>query len=521
MADHASLRRLLETLRTSQAGDRARVRQQLTMARLEASEWQQVLAVLLERWSDSSRLGGEGDGKWVEKSDGWLGELVLSELPRTVAVDDGWDLVVERAAALYGRLPECGAGRFLVLEWLAGLGTRRALSKFVELYRSDPPPDPVAAARACVPLFQRPPRAAEAVFPALLDALAVPAAAPVVLDLANYWTAQGVLTGHPARQRPGLVLEKLRATLQRLAEWDESRPEDAVSRAQLRADLQSAEALWGPLCHAAACCGAPEAAEVLHAALGVNHRRLRVEAAAALAEMGEPAGAEALASLAAEPVVRRRALKALAEVEQLGRVAAALLTPSAMAEGELAEWLAAPAQFGLAPQVIEHLDSRRQYWPGYEQPVECHLLRYEYRLPAGKLSGVGIVGPLCFSLSVDLQRLSLEDVYALYAGWHAEHPEMVEIDPDELSSEQRAAWEAVLARLFSLGYHDVELAKLGLFFETPAFVAEANRAGRRGVVVVDPRGIEWRGADQSTAGLSPQEAYCLYKGRELLRSFNP
>src|SRR6185312_14143085 len=192
-------------------------------------------------------------------------------------------------------------------------------------------------------------------------------------------------------------------------------------------------------------------------------------------------------------------------------------SPAARAEGELAAWLALPMQFGLPPQKLELFDSRRQHWPGDAEPVDCYLFRYEYRLEDRGVSGIALAGPITHALRADLEDLSPADIYAAYAGWCAEHEEIREILPDELSLEQLETWQQCQRELDEQGYEDISLAKLGYFFDEQHFVASARRGGQSGVAIADGEQIEWRPIGLGSRPLDVDAIYQIHKGRKLLR----
>src|SRR5207253_3246379 len=126
----------------------------------------------------------------------------------------------------------------------------------------------------------------------------------------------------------------------------------------------------------------------------------------ALARLHDEDGIDALVEIAAEPVVRNRALAYLEELHLIDRVDAKYCTDEARAQGDMAAWLAEPAQFGLPPQLLEIVDTRTQNWPGYQEPLSCCLWRYEYRLRGKMLAGIGITGPVTHAFNADLQDMS-------------------------------------------------------------------------------------------------------------------
>jgi hypothetical protein len=259
----------------------------------------------------------------------------------------------------------------------------------------------------------------------------------------------------------------------------------------------------------------------LYQALELGHRRIRSEAAYALAKLGEQAGREALKTLVAEPVARLRVLAYAEELGFLDQVPAEYQSPMARAEAELAAWLSDATQMGLPPGKCELIDRRTQYWPGYDDPVECFLFHFSYRLGGAVYSNVGIVGPLTHAMTADLADLPPDDIYAAFAGWQAEHAEIFEIAPDRLTASLQREADGLQRRLQEAGYEEVQPVSLGSFFGDSVLVAAAEREGVPGYAVVDSEEIDWRPTAQRPRPLGPDEVYAIYKGRKLLKAFNP
>lgn len=364
----------------------------------------------------------------------------------------------------------------------------------------------------------------DAVFPRLLDALAHPQLAAPVLDLANFATREGNAAAHPAAGRAKQLTALLGEIAQSLARLEESPQDDAVPAVELSRRVSSQVALAVSLCDALALIGERDAIGKLNQALQLRHRRLRTEAAAALARLGDDDGAGELVKLAEEPVAR---LRVLAYAEELGvsdRIDPQWQTPLARAEAQLAVWLAEPTQFGIPPQKLEFFDQRRQYWPGYTDPVDCYLFRYTYTVTVDEsertLSNIGIAGPLAHAFLADLADLPPDDIYAAYAGWQAEHEEIREFDVARLSKSEKLEVERLVRRLHDAGYAQIEPLLMGYFFGDKALIAMATFESLRGVAIVDFRETAFFPERHSRRPLLAREAYSIYKGRKLLRSFN-
>ena len=274
------------------------------------------------------------------------------------------------------------------------------------------------------------------------------------------------------------------------------------------------------LCDACALLGDAAAIGKLRQALPLRHRRLRTEAAAALARLGDEEGREALVSLAAEPICRLRVLAYAEELGLLDRVEPQHRTLAAQAESELALWLAQPGQMGIAPARLELIDQRTQFWPGFDEPVDCYLFRFVYPFPGNPYTNIGIAGPLTHAFPADLADLAPDDIYAAFAGWHGEHEEIFEVDVADLDAAGRVEVARLERRLRDSGYGAIEPVQLGFFLGERLLVAHATLDGRRGVAVADSQSILWYPSAGRSRPLGPHEACCIYKGRKLLRSFN-
>jgi hypothetical protein len=445
----------------------------------------------------------------------WLYQHEAESLPSTI---------VERLVAWYDAAEAAAEVRYAVLRTLAIDGSPQALALFADLLASRPPGDERLAVSALVPLFQprgdRLPGAAE-LFPRLLDCLEHPMLAPAVLDLANFLTRRGFVAEHPAKSRAAELSTLLSSLAQRLATIEENPRAFAPTPTELSKIVNEAVALVVSLCDALALAGDPVVVGKLNQVLTLAHRRVQTEAAAALARLGEKEGIEHLKKLAAEPAARTRVLAYLEELDAIGEVEEKFRSPEARAEGDLAAWMAQPTRFGLAPDELELIDRVKQYWPGYVDPVECFLFTFEYHRAGRTAAGVGLAGPTTNALHYDLQDLPPSDIYALYAGLNAEHAEIFDTPLEDLDDAKVKAWEFVQAALAEQGFAEIELVRWGNFFGEQHAVATAVREGRRGVVIVADEAAEWIGLPTPSRGFDHHEAYAMYKGRKLLKTFNP
>lgn len=405
---------------------------------------------------------------------------------------------------------------------LAGFDAKNAGSvrKLAARIAIHPPTEPNDVALAFRPLFQSRDYNIDDVFPALFAGLEHSSVAAAILDLANHLTRTGRVLQHPAADRAAQLISLLGGLVDRLGRLEEKPFESGQSAAELSAQVAESVSLAVALCDALALIGDKEAVGKLYRALELEHRRLRTEAAAALARLGEEAGLAALLALAAEPVARLRVLAYAEELGVLEKVNLEFASPVARAEAELVVWLAEPTQFGLPPKTCELVDSRTQFWPGFDEPVECFLFRYSYELGETRFSNVGIAGPMSRAFIADLADLPPDDIYAAYAGWQAEHEEIRETEVTSLTVSQRTDVARLERRLRDAGYESLAPLTLSSFFGDKVLVAQARWEGVEGIAVADAEETFWRPIGRSRRPLGPHEAYCIYKGRRLLRTFN-
>jgi hypothetical protein len=432
--------------------------------------------------------------------------------------------VVTPAEQLYRGLANASRARGQLLAWLAIGGSQLELDLFGRLILSDPPQHDEDIVQALAPLFQRQRANAAHLFPGLLHAMASPALAAPILDLANFLTREKLVASHPgAPIAPELInlLGELAQTLLRL----EERPDQfGDSPQELSLRVARGVALAVSLCDALALIGDKTAIGKLYQALRVGHRRLRTEAAAALARLGEEQGADELVQLAAEPIARLRVLAYADELGIRNKVDPRFATPEARAEAELGVWLAEPTQYGVPPTLCELFDQRKQHWPGFDEPVDCFLFRFQYVVTteAGEqsFSNIGMAGPLVHAFVADLADLPAEDIYAAFAGWHAQHEDIREYDVGRLSKSEQLEVERLKRRLHDEGYSSIEPQRMGYFFGEKALIGTVQRQGVAGVAVADFQDTLFFPQRHSRRSLGVEEAYSIYKGRKLLKAFN-
>ena len=75
--------------------------------------------------------------------------------------------------------------------------------------------------------------------------------------------------------------------------------------------------------------------------------------------------------------------------------------------------------------------------------------------------------------------------------------------------------------LHDQGYQQIEPSIWGSFLGDPVLGANAVKNGVPGIVVTDSSDIYWHPRPESPRPLTPDDVYNLYKGRKLLKTFNP
>jgi hypothetical protein len=431
------------------------------------------------------------------------------------------DLDPTMIVAVESAIPAATPNRHLLLQLLAMIRSDQSLAMLVEILKDNPPKAWIEGAQLLSPLMQHHDWNIGAIFPAALDCLQHTALAAPLLDLANYLTREGRVSRHPAADRLPTLNLLLGEVSGRLGQFEEDPHAfgDDVDTVQSR--LGEAVALAVSLCDAVGLIGDESSIGKLNQTVNLRHRRVQCEAAGALARLGDELGKDRLLELTSDPAARLRAISYADELGFGDLVDEEQRSDNATAEAELALWLCQPQQMGVPPTGIEVVDSRRMLWPSFNDPMDVRLVRFEYNFGPRQYSNVGITGPVTFALSADVADLPIDDIYAIYAGWHAEHAEIFTVTADQFNDAQRRAIEPLERHLEHLGYESLKPELLGFFLDESAGIFSAVRDATECVVATD--GLET--VDQPVAGrlrpLSAGDLFNLYKGRKLLRTFNP
>ena len=448
-----------------------------------------------------------------------LHTLLLSSTSEEVAkvlsaIDPVSLLAVEQS------LPNETPNRHLLLHLMAMIRSDRSLEILSAILLDRPPNKWIEAGQILSPLMQYNDWPVEAVFPTILQCLIHPPLAAPILDLANFLQRTERTEEHVAAHQIDAINHLLGEVCRRLAQFEENPRAfgDDVQTVQNR--LGEAVALAVSLCDATGLIGDESSIAKLNLAVELKHRRVQCEAAGALASFGEELGQERLLELSGDPAARLRAIHYADELGFGDAINPDYRTDNATAEAELALWLSQPQQMGVPPTAIEVIDSRRMLWPSFDNPVDVYLVRFEYNFGDRVFSNVGISGPVTHTLSADVADLPADDIYSIYAGWHAEHPDIFTVSADQFNEAQHRMIEPMQHHLQHLGYDNIKPALIGFLLDEHATVFTAERSGTSCLVVTD--GLET--IDQPTAGrprpLQPGDLFNLYKGRKMLRTFN-
>lgn len=456
----------------------------------------------------SGGAGGRGASKLASG-------IQLEGMRRLSELDAG---AVQRIAE---DLPLETPNRHRLLYLLAANRSSDALQVLAGELANRPPGRWTEVGQVLSPLMQQVDWEPRNLFPRVLDGLSHPSVASPMLDLSNYLLRSGRTPIHPAESRRESLVGLLGAVVGRLAKFEEDPHSMGDSVDAIQKVLGEAVALAVSLCDALGLIGWDGSVGKLYQAMELKHRRVQCEAAGALARLGVEDGRKRLIELAAEPAARLRVIAYAEELGFEGQIDDAYKTNDAGAEADMALWLSQPANMGVPPTSVEVIDHRLQFWPSFEQPIDCYLVRFEYHFGDRVYSNIGISGPAVFSLGADLADLPTEDIYAVYAGWQVEHEDIGTFASAKWNSAQRRLAKPLIEELDRQGFESIQPALLCFFLDEHALVATANRHDTECLVITD--GLET--IDFSTQGrlrpMTADDVWFLYLGRKMLRTFNP
>ena len=364
--------------------------QQLNSCADDASQLQQLPAFAgrismlddgdtVRLFEELARLADENvdsDPWWISACLTLLGNIRLDRQSRWPGPASATPIV-----KLYASCPADSPLRCHLLALLANIDSETSVEHWTNLLCNSPPTTSDSIHNAFRPLLSP-----DAVLkPEMLRRLIDEAAgnihlAAAVYDLANHAVRSGKVDQHPADHRRSQIVELLGALIQKLSRIEEGHLPEGESPETIAATISNAVALIVALTDCVALMHEETAAGKLRQAAELKHRRIQIEAAAALALMGDEWGRKKLLECASEPSIRQRAIAYAKELGIEKEVSLEYTGPIATAESYLAMWLSMPEQMGLAPTEMKLLDQRKLYWPGYEDQLECFLFEYRYGL---------------------------------------------------------------------------------------------------------------------------------------------
>lgn len=418
------------------------------------------------------------------------------------------------------QLPEGCPNRHLLVHLLVLIRSHESLSLAVACLKRQPPKDSAAAGQILSPLLQHDDWPIDAVFPDLFDCLQHSTLASPILDVANFLVRSGRLDHHPAADRGERLTALLAAVTQRLEKFESDPRSFGNDIPTVQTRLAEAVSLAVSLCDTLGLIDWKPAMPRLTEAMQLKHRRVQSEAAGALARMGDERGIEHLIALADEPSARLRVIAYADELDLGDRIADRYRTVEATAEAEIALWLSQPSQMGVPPTMVQTIDQRHQYWPGYQQPLDCLLVQFAYQMGDKSYSNVGITGPVTFALANQVADLPPDDIYAIYAGWHAEHEDIFAIAAEHLNSAQQRVERDRAIFLQRAGYESLQCELFGVFLDETAVVFRAVLDDRPCWVITDGLETIHLPRQDRPRELAATDLWNLYKGRKMLRSFN-
>jgi hypothetical protein len=417
-------------------------------------------------------------------------------------------------------LPLSTPNRHRWLYPLAAAKSKQSLQALSNILIDRPPATWVDTGQLLSPLFLNKNWEPADFFPGVLSAIEHRSVASPLLDLANFLFRNSRVAVHPAADRCESLCQLLGHVAGRLSRFEED-PRFFGDRVdEVQRVLGEAVALAVSLCDALGLIGSDIASGKLHQALELKHRRVQTEAAGALARLGVELGRQRLLELAAEPSAR---LRVIAYAEELGFADAIddqYKTPEATAEADLALWLAQPQNMGAPPTSVEVVDRRRLYWPSFDSPVDCNLVKFSYDLGQRHYSNIGITGPLVHTIAADLTELPVDDIYSIYAGWQVEHADIFRVDAKHWNAAQQRLVKPLLEHFDRLGLDQITPATLGFFVGEHALIVRAIRKDQPCIAITDGAETIEISTSHRLRPFDTDDLWHLYLGRKLLRTFN-
>ncbi len=408
-----------------------------------------------------------------------------------------------------------------LLRWLATGSDTGRLELWVQLMGDQPPEERSGIGLAFAPLMNADFTPPEWFLDSLVDAPTRHSqVAPAIYDLCNFFYRHKQVDHHPAEPRLEHLNELLAQLVNNLKQIESGKLNPNIDVKAINRQVADSVALIVALCDTFALVDYQNAADNIINAMLLRHRRVQTESAAALARLGYPEGEKALIAMATAPVSRLRVLAYAEELGFLDKISLELQGEIAVAESQLAIWLSEPQQMGLAPSRIELVDNCEMYWPSYEHPLQCFLFRYRYGKGENAHSNIGICGPLTHAFAADIQHLSPEDCYALFAGWQTTHQEIFQLGVERAAQMHASEVRRMQSLLNEQEIEDLQIQTAAGFFGETLLIATGTLDSVTGTAIVDQNDVTWIPAGKENAPLDWDLAYALWRGRRLLTTFN-
>ena len=390
-----------------------------------------------------------------------------------------------------------------LLQAILSCSEPKAVRVGVDLLVDHPPRDWTDTSLAITALVQTDKWNVSDVFPRLLDSTN-PAVLSPALDLANLLVRERGANPHPAASRFDSLLNLLGGVTQQLAAMEENPRRFSNSVAEIQRILFNSVSLVVSLCDFFALSGDSRAIGKLTQALDLSHRRIKVEAAFALAKLGEERARDLLLGMVSDDASRPRILAYAHELGIDERIDPQWLSSLAKAKSDLALWLSQPDQFSIPPHHLELVEQRTLVWPGFDGPQECFLIRFEYYLGETTHSNIGFSGPFSQAFSLDLNHLSPDRCYEIFLAHDVEDPSEARYRWDRIPSFAAREANRLAEELSGQGFQEIQgLAYCEFLGHRAALCAALDSQGV-------PQVVAWDGEMTLTATPSPSAVDLLH-----------
>jgi hypothetical protein len=120
------------------------------------------------------------------------------------------------------------------------------------------------------------------------------------------------------------------------------------------------------------------------------------------------------------------------------------------------------------------------------------------------------------TFSDDLANISMDDAFAIFAGYDIDHPDVYELPSGGLLQSHRTLVNQWLESLQDR-FDSIELFLFGVFFEHSAILARGKSGNETRVFVFDGEKIQYEPFPK-TGQSDPKLTYLLWRGRLFLQS---